>query len=79
MAELPNIPGAPPLMIDSRETQRVLKVGERKLWTLVNMNAIPHRRVGRSIRFVMSELVAWINAGCPTDAGAGDRIRKGAR
>jgi predicted DNA-binding transcriptional regulator AlpA len=54
-------------------------LGERLVWSLLNRNALPHRRVGRAILFVPAEVEAWIAAGCPTDAGAADRIRKGVR
>lgn len=68
-----------PLLINSREARAVLSIGQRKLWTLVNMNAIPHRRVDRSIRFVPSELHAWIACNCPTHPGAADRVRTAAK
>jgi predicted DNA-binding transcriptional regulator AlpA len=54
-------------------------LGERTVWLLVNRNALPHRRVGRAILFVPDEVSAWIQAGCPTDAGAADRVRKAVR
>lgn len=54
-------------------------LGERSVWSLVNRNAIPHRRVGRAILFVPAEVSAWVAAGCPTDPGAADRVRKAVR
>lgn len=28
--------------------------------------AIPHRRLGRQVRFLESELLEWVDAGCPS-------------
>ncbi len=80
MAELPNVPGVAPLMRRGiRAGCEMTGLGERTIWLLVNRNALPHRRVGRAILFVPDEVRAWIRAGCPTDAGAGDRVRKAVR
>ena len=54
-------------------------ISERKLWSLVNCNAVPHRRIDRVLAFVPGELDTWIDAGCPTEADAGERIRKAMR
>lgn len=75
-----NSPAAAPLMLRGiRSGCALTGLGERTIWLLVNRNAIPHRRVGRAIMFVPDELRAWVRAGCPTDAGAGERVRKGVR
>lgn len=58
---------------------RLTGLGARTVWLLVNRNALPHRRVGRAILFVPTEVEAWIRAGCPTEAGAADRVRKAVR
>lgn len=70
---------APPLqlLIDAKQARAVLHLGERRLWELTNCNAIPSRRIGRTVRYVPAELAAWVACGCPTDAGAADRVRKG--
>lgn len=70
-------PGA--LLINSRAACKMLTVGPRKLWELTNCNAIPHRRIGRAVRFSPVELRRWIDAGCPSEAGAGERIQREAR
>jgi predicted DNA-binding transcriptional regulator AlpA len=54
-------------------------LGERTVWSLINRNALPHRRVGRAVMFVPDEVAAWIALGCPTDADAAKRVRKAAR
>lgn len=78
MAELANIPGAAPapLLIDAKAARSMLCLGERRLWVLTNRKAIPSRKIGRSVRYSPVELAAWVACGCPTDAGAGDRVRK---
>lgn len=76
MAELSNTPGAPPLLIDAKAAQTTLCMGARRLWSLTVCKAIPSRKVGRSVRYSPTELAAWVAAGCPTDAGAGERVRK---
>ena len=65
-----------PLLIDAKTACALLCMGERRLWELTNCGAIPSRHIGRSVRYVPAELAAWVAAGCPTDAGAGDRIRR---
>lgn len=80
MASLPNTPGAmPPMLIDVRAACQTLAVGRRKLWSLTICNAIPSRRIGRSVRYDPAELRAWIQAGCPTHAGAADEVRDAMR
>jgi predicted DNA-binding transcriptional regulator AlpA len=71
MAELSNTPGATPtpapLMLRGlRAGSALTGLSERSVWQLVNCDALPHRRVGRAVLFVVSEVQAWIDAGCPT-------------
>lgn len=80
MASDTNTPTPAPLMRRGiRAACAMTGLGERMVWQLVNCNALPHRRVGRAILFVPDEVAAWVSAGCPTDAGAGDRVREGVR
>lgn len=72
-------PPAAPLLIDARAACALLCIGERRLWVLSNCNAIPSFKVGKSRRYSPDELRAWVRAGCPTEAGAGDRVRKAVR
>lgn len=46
------------------EGSKRLKVSDRTLWELVRANSVPHFRVGRQIRFLVSELDAWAIAQC---------------
>lgn len=66
-----------PLLIDAKAACALLCMGERRLWVLSNCRAIPSFKIGKSRRYCPEELRAWVRAGCPTAAGAGDRIRKG--
>lgn len=67
---------SPALLIDAKATCALLCMGERRLWVLTNMNAIPHRRIGRSVRYSPVELETWIACGCPAGAGAAEQVRK---
>lgn len=64
-----------PLLIDAKAACALLCMGERRLWVLSNCRAIPSFKIGKSRRYCPDELRAWIRAGCPTEGGAGDRIR----
>ena len=68
-----------PLLIDPKAAQIRLCMGERRLWELTNCNAIPSRKIGRSVRYSPAELAAWVACGCPVEPGAGDRVRKAVR
>lgn len=65
-----------PLLIDAKHAKALLGIGERQLWVLSNRRAIPSFKIGKSRRYCPDELRAWVRAGCPTEAGAGDRVRK---
>ncbi len=67
--------GSPPLLLDRKAACLWLSIGQRRLWELTNCNAIPSRRIGRSVRYEPSELRAWVAMGCPTEPGAGSRVR----
>lgn len=66
-----------PLLIDAKAASAMLGIGARKLWSLTNCGAIPSRRIGRSVRYSPAELRAWIAAGCPTEADAGEHVIEG--
>lgn len=68
-----------PLLVDSKTARVLLGLGERRLWELTNCNAIPHRRVGRLVRFAPAELRQWVAAGCPTEPGSAERVRRSVR
>lgn len=64
------------LLIDAKATCALLSIGERRLWVLTNMRAIPSRKIGKSVRYSPIELDAWVRCGCPTAADAADHVRK---
>lgn len=68
-----------PLLIDAKAAAALLSMGERRLWVLSNCRAIPSMKIGKSRRYCPDELRAWVRAGCPTDGGAADRVRKAVR
>ena len=68
-----------PLLIDADEAASELSVGARTLWSLTKCGAIPSRKIGRSVRYSPVELRAWIAAGCPTEPGSAERVRKAVR
>lgn len=41
------------------EASRKLKVSDRTLWQLAKDDAVPHFRVGKQYRFLVSELDEW--------------------
>lgn len=65
-----------PLLIDAARACELLGIGRRSLWSLTNRGAVPSVRIGRLVRYAPAELERWIAAGCPTEPGAADRIRK---
>jgi len=64
------------LLVSVPQACNLLAMGRRRLWELSNCNAIPSRKIGKSRRYCPDELRAWVQAGCPTGADAGTRIRK---
>lgn len=47
------------------DAAELLRVGRNKLYELVSENKIPHRRLGRAIRFSRAALLAWLaNTDC---------------
>lgn len=65
------------LLIDAKAAASRLAMSPRTLWSLTKCNAIPSRRIGRSVRYCPDELRAWVAAECPTEPGAAARVREG--
>lgn len=65
------------LLVDAKVARAIVAMGSRRFWALTNIGAIPSRRIGRTLRYEPRELAAWVAAGCPTDPGAGERVRAG--
>lgn len=54
------------LAVPARQVAELLSISERHVWTLDSSGRIPApSRLGRSVRWSISELEAWQNAGCP--------------
>ncbi len=58
------------------ETAAFLSISKRKLWELTNRGALRAVRIGRCVRYAMSDVTRWIDAGCPDAPGAWDRLRE---
>lgn len=51
-----------PALLSATQTARFLAISERMLWTLTNEKQIPHIRIGRLVRYSISDLNAWIES-----------------
>ena len=50
------------LLLNSRQAAEALGVSERTLWSLAfTQKALPHVRIGRSIRYTTKDLETFIN------------------
>ena len=50
-------------VLDVEETARLLRVGRNTIYELVGRNEIPHRRLGKQIRFSRDALMSWLGGG----------------
>jgi excisionase family DNA binding protein len=50
---------APPVLLTVKEAAALLRVTPRFLYQLIAEQRIPHRRIGRAVRFERAELLAW--------------------
>jgi excisionase family DNA binding protein len=55
-------------VLDVPAVARLLTVGRNTVYALVARNAIPHRRIGRLIRFHRDAVMRWLNSCCLQDA-----------
>lgn len=49
------------LLLTVQEAARALSISERSLWTLTNEGAVQSVRIGRSVRYAVSDLQAYID------------------
>ena len=49
------------LLLTSRQAAEALQISERKLWSMKASGEIPHIRLGRSVRYPVSDLQRWID------------------
>lgn len=47
-------------LLDERQAAQFLAISERKLWSLRSSGAIPHCRLGRTVRYRKSSLTKWL-------------------
>ena len=47
-------------VLDAREAMALLKLGRNALYDACGRNQIPHRRVGKLLRFSRAALLAWL-------------------
>lgn len=47
-------------VLDVREAAKLLRIHTDTLYNIVNRNEIPHRRLGRAIRFSRAALMRWL-------------------
>jgi len=50
-----------PLAVNMTTAAKLLGIGTRKLWELTNRGEIPHVRIGRSVRYPVEDLRAWLS------------------
>ena len=59
-----NAPGNAPYvtrrLVESLEAAAILSISPRTLWTLTNEGDLPCVRIGRSVRYDLRDLDAWI-------------------
>ena len=60
-----------PLLLPGKEAARILGISTRTLWTLSNMGAIPSIRIGRAVRYSVSDLHLFID----NQRRSGDRVQ----
>ncbi len=53
-----------PLLLNARDAARLLSISERTLWGLTHRseNPLPYIRIGRCLRYLLSDVHAWIES-----------------
>jgi len=51
-----------PRLLTPKEAASMLAISARSLWSLTASHEIPHVRFGRSVRYCVPDLLAWIDA-----------------
>jgi excisionase family DNA binding protein len=46
--------------LDVHDVARLLRVGRNAVYELVARNQVPHRRIGKQIRFSRSAIIRWL-------------------
>lgn len=56
------------LVLDVPQVASLLGVGRNTIYTLVARNGIPHRRLGKAIRFSRDAVMQWLSSWSSRDA-----------
>ena len=52
---------AEPLLVSAKDASRILAISSRKLWSETNCGNIPSVRIGRAVRYKISDLHAYVD------------------
>lgn len=74
MNYLPSDESGPFLLLTKPQAARALGMGERKLWELTNNGVIDSIKMGRSVRYDVRDLIAYVD-GLKAEAGDGPITR----
>lgn len=55
-------------VLDVLRVASLLQVGRNTIYALVARNAIPHRRLGKAIRFSRTAVMSWLSSWSSRDA-----------
>jgi predicted DNA-binding transcriptional regulator AlpA len=56
----------PPALLDVRVVATMLSMSERSVWRLSDAGKLPAPvRIGRMVRWSRSDIMQWVNDGCP--------------
>ena len=55
-------------VLDVPQVATLLSVGRNTIYSLVGRNQIPHRRLGKSIRFSRAAVMSWLSSWSSQDA-----------
>jgi len=55
-------------VLDVAQVASLLAVGRNTIYTLVAKNQIPHRRLGKAIRFSRAAVMSWLSSWSSQDA-----------
>jgi len=58
-------------VLDVEGTTRLLRIGRNTIYELVGRNEIPHRRLGKQIRFSRVAIMRWLDSWSSQDAKEG--------
>ena len=60
-------------VLDVAGAMRLLRIGRNTIYDLVNRNEIPHRRLGKQIRFSRAAIMRWFSSWCVQNEREGRR------